>query len=124
MSTPKVLVVDDEDAIRESLAEFLLDYEYVVETARSAEEALSQCRTMAFDVVIVDLRLPGISGDQLALKINKILPEARYLIHTGSVSFNHTAELEAIGIQPEHVFMKPIFDMQRLINCIEDFAGN
>ncbi len=58
----RILVVDDEVAIRQSLAEALMADGYEVQTADSGEEALARCHASAFDLVISDLRLPGVSG--------------------------------------------------------------
>lgn len=65
MSEKRVLIVDDESSIRESLAEFLRDFGMNVDTAENAEDALELLRQKSFDVMIADLRLPGITGDAM-----------------------------------------------------------
>ena len=57
-----LLLVEDEAALREAVAEQLADNGYVVEQAESGEVALERLADFAFDVLITDLRLPGISG--------------------------------------------------------------
>lgn len=58
---PRILIVDDEATIRDSLHEALAaDYE--VSVAETGEEALARCHGTAFELVITDLRLPGVSG--------------------------------------------------------------
>ncbi len=91
----------------EGLAAFLEDYSFEVITAESAEQALVLCDRHVFGVLIVDLRLPGISGEQLILKANRINPHARFLIHTGSVDFALTEELRRLGMKDQHVLNKP-----------------
>jgi DNA-binding NtrC family response regulator len=57
-----VLLVEDEASLREALAEQLVDRGYSVEQAESGETALAKLAEFAFDVIITDLRLPGIDG--------------------------------------------------------------
>jgi len=57
------LIIDDEPAILEVLAQFLADFE--VCCVRGGEEALEQCRSQRFDVVLCDLMMPGITGMDL-----------------------------------------------------------
>ncbi len=61
-SRPKILVVDDEAGIRESLASILRDEEYEVAAVGSAEEALEQINSREFEVVLLDVWLTGMDG--------------------------------------------------------------
>jgi DNA-binding NtrC family response regulator len=61
-SKPNILLVDDEDALRGVVAERLVDEGFEVSQAASGEEALQKLQGFAFDVVVSDLRLPGIDG--------------------------------------------------------------
>ncbi|HVO67182.1 MAG TPA: response regulator [Syntrophales bacterium] len=65
----KILVVDDEEVIRNMLQEFLSKNGYVVRLAESAETALDILRGESFMVMFLDLKLPGISGMELCRKI-------------------------------------------------------
>ncbi|MFH2050838.1 MAG: sigma-54 dependent transcriptional regulator [bacterium] len=58
----RILIVDDEATIRESLQEALVAADYDVTTADTGEAALAKCHGESFDLVITDLRLPGVSG--------------------------------------------------------------
>ena len=58
----RILIVDDEATIRASLQESLSNDGYEVEIAETGEEALAKCHGTSFDLVITDLRLPGVSG--------------------------------------------------------------
>jgi DNA-binding NtrC family response regulator len=57
-----LLIVDDEGALREAVAERLAEHGFVVEQAGSGEEAIERLAEFAFDIVVTDLRLPGIDG--------------------------------------------------------------
>ncbi len=61
----RILIVDDEAAIRSSLQESLSSEGYETEIAESGEEALAKCHGAVFDLVVTDLRLPGVSGLEL-----------------------------------------------------------
>ena len=63
--TKHLLFVEDESALREAIAEQLSDRGYQVEQADSGEVALARLADFAFDIIITDLRLPGISGADL-----------------------------------------------------------
>jgi DNA-binding NtrC family response regulator len=58
----KILIVDDEASIRNSLLESLTTEGYDADSAESGEEALAKCHGTVFDLVITDLRLPGVTG--------------------------------------------------------------
>ena len=62
MSAQSVLVVDDETGMRETVAEILEGAGYEVSTARSGEDALSRLAERTFDVVLMDIRMPGRDG--------------------------------------------------------------
>jgi two-component system nitrogen regulation response regulator NtrX len=66
---PSVLIVDDESGIRESLAGALTDEGYSASVAGSGEACLDLIRNTAFDVVLLDIWLPGIDGLEVLQKI-------------------------------------------------------
>src|SRR5438876_8610187 len=61
-SSKHLLLVEDEAALRQAIAEQLGDRGYQVEQAESGEAALARLADFAFDIIIADLRLPGIDG--------------------------------------------------------------
>src|SRR5206468_4738834 len=60
-----LLIVDDEAALRTAIAERLTDHGFAVEQAANGEQALTRLAEFAFDIIITDLRLPGIDGRQV-----------------------------------------------------------
>lgn len=62
---PRILIVDDETAIRSSLAEALAADDYRIETAETGEEALAKLNSAEFELVITDLKMPGVTGLEL-----------------------------------------------------------
>jgi DNA-binding NtrC family response regulator len=71
----KLLIVDDEPIIRESLGEFLTQEGFAVEVAGSAEDALALARETRFDLALCDIQLPGIDGLELLDRLLKISPD-------------------------------------------------
>jgi DNA-binding NtrC family response regulator len=122
-SSIRVLVIDDEPAICSSLSAFLEDYGFRASTAESAEEALDLMKSNVYDVCIVDMRLPGVSGEELIIQARARYPEQRHIIYTGSISYNLSDQLKHLGMRPEHVFLKPVRVLSLLVKCIKQLVG-
>ena len=107
-----ILIVDDEEAIRENLSAFFEDEGMRVTTAESGEKAIEIVQQgNSFDVCIMDMRLTGMDGNATIKAIARLSPGLQFLIHTGSSQYVLTDELRAIGMTDGHVFMKPLGDM-------------
>src|SRR5919107_2750052 len=78
-----LLLVDDEAGLRQAMAERLADQGFVVEQASSGEEALARLTEFAFDVIITDLRLPGVDGRAVLDAAIERYPEIIAIIITG-----------------------------------------
>jgi two-component system response regulator PilR (NtrC family) len=78
-----LLLVDDEAALREAIAERLGDHGFVVEQAASGEDALARLSEFAFDVIITDLRLPGVDGRAVLDAALERYPDIIAIIITG-----------------------------------------
>ena len=118
LSLTRVLVVDDEPSIRNSLVEYLEDCQFEVSAADSAEGALELIARVPIDVALVDIRLPKLDGDSLILQAHQLRPRMRFLIHTGSVEYQLSDELNSCGVTQEHVFTKPQMDLTVFKNAI------
>jgi len=115
----RILVVDDEPSICESLLDYLEDFGFDVLAADGAEEALEILAKEPRDVAIVDIRLPGMTGENLVMEAHRLQPALRFLIHTGSSNYQPSEELIRLGIQPEHVLTKPMRNLTLLKEAIE-----
>ena len=78
----EILVVDDDDIIRETLCE-LLSLDHSCQTAATAEEALSKLESTAFDVVLTDISMPGLSGLDLLNRVVQLYPGTPVIIISG-----------------------------------------
>lgn len=119
MTELKILVVDDEDMIRENLVAFLEDEGYEVISAASAEEALELLSREPADIGIVDMRLPGMDGNGFILAAHGQFSEMRFLIHTGSTDYILPQSLQNIGLTNSNIFKKPIQDMSILLDALQ-----
>lgn len=114
----RVLVVDDEASVRKSLASFLEDCDFSVVSYQSGDEALQNWESQPCDIAIVDMRLGGMAGEALIMKLYEMSPTTRFLIYTGSVNYRLSADLEGIGIKQMHVLKKPLEDLFRFVEHI------
>ncbi|EFL50907.1 response regulator receiver protein [Solidesulfovibrio fructosivorans JJ]] len=114
-----ILVVDDEETIRDSLQFFFEARGWNVLTAASAEQALEILARQPLDGAVVDIRLPGQSGDAMILAAAPRYPAVKWLICTGSMEFAPGPELAAVGVTAQDVFTKPVADMGLLADRLE-----
>ncbi|MBZ5646835.1 MAG: sigma-54 dependent transcriptional regulator [Acidobacteriia bacterium] len=82
----KILVVDDETIVHESLGHWFRDEGYDVGTAESAHEALARLAERRWDVALVDIKMPGTDGIELQRRLHEIDPELIVIIMTGYAS--------------------------------------
>ena len=106
MSEKKILVVDDEQMIREMFAEVLGRAGYAVQTAESAEEALEIMRKTPYWVLFLDLNLPGMNGVDLCRQIRKDWPMTIAYAVTGYASLFDLSDCRDAGF--EDYFTKPV----------------
>jgi DNA-binding NtrC family response regulator len=78
-----LLIVDDEPALREAIAERLTDHGFVVEQTGSGEDAVQRLSDFAFDIILTDLRLPGIDGRQVLEAALERYPDIIGIVITG-----------------------------------------
>ncbi len=79
---PRILVVDDEAAMRESLKDWLMEDGYEVGLAAGGEEAIAMAREKGFEVVLLDLKMPGMNGLETLKKLKEVRPDAEILMMT------------------------------------------
>ncbi len=109
-----LLILDDEDLIRESLKDYFEDMDWDVVAFASAEEALVHIHSFELDYITVDLRLPGINGVDFILQAHTLQPHTRFVIYTGSINFALNDDLRQIGITEENLIHKPVLEMHEI----------
>lgn len=112
-----ILIADDEACIRDLVAEVLRDQGYTVEQAADAQTALDILRGgTPMNLLITDLRLPGMSGQELAAAARSMRPRLQILFMTGY------AERAAIPLQDTRILTKP-FSMAALPPLVADMLA-
>jgi CheY-like chemotaxis protein len=100
MPNKRILVVDDEAMVLDAVRMTLTHYGYSVETASSGAEALEKLLSTNFDLIVTDLKMPGMTGDQLAREVKKRQPDMPVILLTGYPPERQPAEVDAILLKP------------------------
>ena len=113
---PRILVVDDEQVVRESLCEWFAEDGFPVESAASAREALQKVQEAAWDIFLIDIRMPGMDGLELQRKIREIAPDAVVIIITAYGTVD--TAVRALKEGAYDYVTKPIDpdDLERIVN--------
>jgi DNA-binding response OmpR family regulator len=113
MSNPmKVLLVDDEEEFVSTLAERLEIRGFVTEVATSGDTALSAVQDKNFDIVVLDLMMPGLGGIEVMEKIKSMHPDMPVILLTGHGSAKEG--MEGLEMGAFDYLMKPL-DIDELI---------
>ncbi|MCD4742678.1 MAG: response regulator [Desulfobacteraceae bacterium] len=113
----KILLVDDEDQFRESVAKQLAVRNYTVSEVSSGEDAIEFIHQNNIDIVILDMRMPGMSGAETLKEIKKLSPLTEIIMLTGHATVN--TAMETIKMGAFDYIPKPV-KLDELINKIED----
>src|SRR5450432_2549267 len=92
-----ILVVDDEGAIRYAIGKALQRVGYQVSEAASGETALELLDSQNFDVVLTDIRMPGLTGVELLAQIKEKAPDSIVILMTGYASLGTAVESLRLG---------------------------
>ncbi|MCH8835622.1 MAG: response regulator [Proteobacteria bacterium] len=103
---PRILVVDDEEAVVAEVAEYLRRKGYDVVTAGNGREALKVHRARPADLVITDLLMPGMGGNELIQRLRRSDPDLPIVVVTGHTTFGDDRDVVAEGASV--VLKKPI----------------
>src|SRR5689334_20446240 len=87
-----ILVTDDEPALRDTVADVLAHNGYDVSLASDAREAMTALEQHDFDIVLADVRMPGMSGLDLLRLCKQLAPETEVVMLTGYSDVENTIE--------------------------------
>jgi len=87
-----ILVIDDEETMRDSCCQILSGSSYCVEVAENGDEGLDRMKKAFFDIVILDLKMPGLSGMAVLKRIKKDNPETIVIVITGYATVDSAVE--------------------------------
>ena len=109
----RILIVDDESSLRFGISQALTEHAVITE-ASTGEEALEKIKNSTYDIVVTDLRMPGLGGLELIRICKKISPVC-FIVSSGSVDDEIRNELLSLGVID--ILEKP-FSKNRLLNAI------
>lgn len=112
----KILIVDDESAIRRALEKFLKDLGYQTFAAENGEEGLKILEETSVDIALVDLVMPKLDGIQFIRRMKTIAPEAVAIVLTGFGTI--TSAVEAMRAGAYHYLTKP-FELDDIASLIQ-----
>lgn len=93
----RILIVDDEDAVREVLGEYFTEQGYSVAMADAGETALALVQERAPDLVLLDVRMPGIDGVETLRRMRAIAPEVSVIMVTANEDVDLARETLKLG---------------------------
>lgn len=110
----KILVVDDQESIRKSLFQLLTNEGYEVDTAESGEKALEKLEKKEFNLILINIRMPGIDGIELLEKVRA--KHYKAIIITGYATLDQ--ERACLNLGAKGIFRKP-YDIHELLASIK-----
>jgi DNA-binding NtrC family response regulator len=116
MMKSRILIVDDEKEFVEALSERLTMRNYNVSTAFSGEDAISKVKGHNYDVVILDVSMPGLGGVETLREIKKIKPLTEVIMLTGHATVD--TAISGLKLGASEYLLKPC-DTQELIDKID-----
>jgi len=117
---PIVLVVDDEPVARQSLSDILRLEGYSVSSAPNGQSAVEFVRTHPVDLMIVDLRMPGMDGLEVIQVINQVSPETEVILLTAHGSIE--TAVQALRLRIHDYLLKPALPPQILASVKKGLA--
>ena len=93
----RVLVIDDDPGVRESMSRMLSQAGYTVRVAETGEEGFDIARGGGFDVILSDMRMPGLSGLDVLRKLRDVRVDASFIVMTGFGTVDSAVEAMKLG---------------------------
>lgn len=134
MDKISILVVDDDEALREGLSDILKDKGYSVDAAGDGSVALDLIGGKNYNVVILDLKMPHVSGYEILKHIKTDFPPTRVIVMTGTpinlktlreehAPLPYIAEADCDVLKTaDEILVKP-FSIEKLISVIGEFCS-
>lgn len=119
----RILIIDDQDALRAMLRLVLERANYEVEEARDGQEGLQSLDTASYDLILTDILMPGAKGPEVITEIQRKAPEGKIIAMSGGGQSGHVNLLDlAIELGACRVLHKP-FDLHELLAMVKHELG-
>lgn len=134
MNKTSIFVIDDDESLREGLSDILKEKGYSVDTADDGSSAIKILKSKTYSVVILDLKMPRISGYDILKHIKTNSPDTKVIVITGTPINLQTLNEEHASIPEisaadcgilktaDEILVKP-FSIERLLSLIEKFCA-
>lgn len=116
MNKPTILIVDDELLIRDLLYDFFSNQGWEIATAENGIKALEILENRSVDLLLTDLKMPGLDGMELTTKVKEDYPNLPIVIMTGFPSID--TAVQALRCKVEDYVIKP-FNINQLFKTVE-----
>jgi DNA-binding response OmpR family regulator len=115
----KILVADDEKVVRDVITRFLELKGYDVCTAEDGQETINKVIADNFDLLIMDLRMPGLNAQEMLAQLGKIKKELPIIILTGTIDTDRLGILRELGYSNNDIICKPadLFEILKKIKA-------
>jgi len=113
----RILVVDDDESIRKTLAAILETKGYNVDTAENGKEAIKKSYAKFYNLALIDVRLPDMEGVKLLSEMKETTPKMVKIIITGYPALQNA--IEAVNRGADAYIMKPL-DMDKVLDKIKE----
>lgn len=113
----RILIVDDDESIRNTMKTILEDEGYVVDVAASGKEALKKTDTTTYNIAMLDIRLPDMEGVELLKLMKDTVPKMRKIMVTGYPSMQNA--IAALNKSADAYLVKPI-NVEKLLSIVKE----
>ncbi len=116
----KLLVVDDEDALRMVLSAELEGEGYDVKSAADGQEAIDKIQAEKFDLVLLDIKMPIVDGFEVLKFVKDNYPSTKVIMLTGFADLKNAIESKKLGAED---FVSKPYDLVDLLTTVERVLG-
>jgi DNA-binding NtrC family response regulator len=113
----RIIIVDDDENIRKTMKTILEDEGYAVDLAATGNEAIEMTQKTAYNIALLDIRLPDMEGVELLKLIKDNVPRTRKIMVTGYPSMQNA--ISALNKNADAYLVKPV-DVEKLLNMVKE----
>jgi len=114
---PRILVIDDDESIRTTMAAILESEGYSVDTVENGKEAIQKSNSDLYKVALIDFRLPDMKGTELLTALRETTPRMAKIMVTGYPTVQNA--IDCVNKHADAYFVKPV-DYEALLNTIRN----
>ncbi|MBI1807031.1 MAG: response regulator [Ignavibacteria bacterium] len=112
----RILVVDDEDDLRNILSDVLEKTGYEIKSASNGEEAINLLKKNRFDLTLLDIQMPNLNGIEVLKYIKQHFPATKSIMLTGYADLKHAMEAKEFGAVD---FISKPYQLEEILSTID-----